>query len=133
VVALEGRRRDAGWIVLATVLAFGAQELSRLVMGDRGAPIVVAFVLGCAAYLYASRPGRLPFTMLIPGLLQLAPGFLGTNATFRALTMGHGASTATFFDVILLAFQLGAGIMVASLLFNKRRRRKARAQPAPAH
>src|SRR5262249_19240933 len=78
VVCLEGKSRDGGWIVAATVLAFGAQELTRLVLGDKGAPIVVAFVLGSAAYLYARRPGRVPFTMLIPGLLQLAPGFLGT-------------------------------------------------------
>src|SRR5262249_24984773 len=108
VVCLNGKPRDAGWIVAATVIAFGTQELTRLALGDKGAPIVVAFVLGLVAYLYARRPGRVPFTMLVPGLLQLAPGFLGTKATFRALTVGQGSSTATFFDVVVLAFQLGA-------------------------
>jgi len=125
VVCLEGRPRDVGWIVAAVVLAFGAQELTRASLGDRGAPIVVAFVLGCAAYLYARRPGRVPFTILVPGLLQLAPGFLGTKATFRMLTVGAQASTTTFFDVILLALQLGIGILIAGLLF-KNRSRKAR-------
>jgi len=130
VVCLEGKPRDVGWIVAATVIAFGAQELTRLVLGEKGAPIVVAFVLGSAAYLYARRPGRVPFTMLIPGLLQLAPGFLGTKATFRALTLGEASSAASYFDVIILAFQLGAGILLASLLF-KHRRRKTRVVPAP--
>ncbi len=129
VVCLEGRSRDVGWIVAAVVIAFGAQELTRLPLGDRGAPIAVAFVLGCAAYLYARRPGRVPFTILVPGLLQLAPGFLGTKATFRMLTVGAEASATTYFDVILLALQLGIGILVAGLLF-KHRPRKARVAPA---
>ena len=131
VVCLEGRRRDVGWIVLATVIAFGTQELTRVVLGDRGAPIAVAFVLGCAAYLYALRPGRVPFTMMVPGLLQLAPGFLGTKATFKMLTLGEASSSASFFDVIILALQLGIGILVAGLLF-KHRPRRPRVAPAPA-
>jgi uncharacterized membrane protein YjjP (DUF1212 family) len=130
VVCLEGRPRDVGWIVAAAVIAYGAQELSRIPLGDRGAPIVVAFVLGLAAYLYARRPGRVPFTMLVPGLLQLAPGFLGTNATFKMLTVGaRTSSSASYFDVILLALQLGIGILAASLVF-KHRPRKA-PEPAP--
>ncbi|HVU53109.1 MAG TPA: threonine/serine exporter family protein [Polyangia bacterium] len=130
VVCLEGRPRDVGWIVLAVVIAFGAQELTRLPVGDRGAPIVVAFILGLAAYLYARRPGRVPFTMLVPGLLQLAPGFLGTKATFGLLTVGAQRSSATFYDVILLALQLGVGILLAGLVF-RRRPPKAHAAPAP--
>jgi uncharacterized membrane protein YjjP (DUF1212 family) len=131
VVCLEGRPRDVGWIVAATVIAYGAQELTRIPNGDRGAPIIVAFVLGCAAYLYARRPGRVPFTMLVPGLLQLAPGFLGTKATFKLLTVGDGTqSSASYFDVILLALQLGIGILAASMLF-RHRRGKARVAPAP--
>jgi uncharacterized membrane protein YjjP (DUF1212 family) len=131
VACLEGRRRDVGWIVLATVIAFGAQELTRLALGDRGAPIAVAFVLGCAAYLYARRPGRVPFTMLVPGLLQLAPGFLGTKATFKMLTLGESSSDANFFEVIVLALQLGIGILVAGLLL-KHRARRAQVASAPA-
>jgi uncharacterized membrane protein YjjP (DUF1212 family)/uncharacterized membrane protein YjjB (DUF3815 family) len=131
VVALNGTPSEVGWIVAATVIAFGAQELSRHALGERGAPIVVAFVLGCAAYLYARRPGRYAFTMLVPGLLQLAPGFLGTNATFRALTVGAGYSDASFFDVIVLAFQLGIGILAAGVVF-KHRRQPARMAPAAA-
>jgi uncharacterized membrane protein YjjP (DUF1212 family)/uncharacterized membrane protein YjjB (DUF3815 family) len=125
VVCLEARPRDAGWIVAAAVIAFGAQEVTRLLPGHRGAPIVVAFILGCAAYLYARRPGRVPATILVPGLLQLAPGFLGTEATFRLLRVG-GAETesnASYFGIIVLALQLGLGILAAGLLFKNLRRR----------
>ena len=131
VVCLEARPRDVGWIVAAAVIAYGAQELSRLPLGDRGAPLVVSFVLGCAAYLYARRPGRVPFTMLVPGLLQLAPGFLGTKATFRMLTVGAPVpASASYFDVVLLALQLGIGILAAGLLF-KRVGRRAQTVPPP--
>ncbi|HLK93045.1 MAG TPA: threonine/serine exporter family protein [Polyangia bacterium] len=124
VVCLEGRPRDVGWIVAAAVIAYGAQELTRLPLGDEGAPIVVAFVLGSAAYLYARRPGRVPFTMLVPGLLQLAPGFLGTKATFKLLSVDQPISSGgSYFGVILLALQLGIGILVSGLLFKHLRRR----------
>ena len=85
-------------------------------MGARGAPIVAAFVLAVAAYLQARIPGHIPFTMIVPGLLQLAPGFLGTEATFKMLTVGEATSGSSFFDVIVLAVQLGIGILAASLL-----------------
>jgi uncharacterized membrane protein YjjB (DUF3815 family) len=113
------------------VIAFGTQELARRALGERGAPIVVAFVLGWAAYIYARRPGRVAFTIMVPGLLQLAPGFLGSNATFRMLTVGVNSPTASYFDVILLALQLGIGILLAGLLF-KHRHRKPRLASAPA-
>ena len=47
------------------------------------------------------------------------------------LTVGQrGASSATYFDVILLALQLGVGILAAGLLF-KYLRRRARIVPPP--
>ena len=64
--------------------------------------------------------------MIILGLLQLAPGFLGTEATFKLMTIGAPSNSASFFGVIVLAAQLGIGILVAGLLFRKRKPRAAR-------
>ena len=37
----DGKPRDVGWIVAATLIAFGAQELTRLVLGEKGSvPLV---------------------------------------------------------------------------------------------
>lgn len=133
VVNLEGRRRDVPWIVLAAVVAFGSQELTRVAFGTRGAPMIAAFILGSVAYLYARRPGRFPFTIIVPGMLQLAPGFLGTTTTFRLMTAGEHPTEASFFDVIVLAVQLGIGILAAGLLFGRRRSRfRQRRRGAPA-
>jgi uncharacterized membrane protein YjjB (DUF3815 family) len=132
VVCLQARARDVVWVVGAVVLAFGVQELTRLSVGSRGAPTVAAFVLAVAAYLQARIPGHIAFTMIVPGLLQLAPGFLGTEATFSLLTMGQATrSGSSFFDVIVLAVQLGIGILAAGLLFRKRKPRP-RIEPARA-
>ena len=121
---LQGRRRDVIWMVAAAVLAFGTQELSKTAVGAHGAPMLAAFVLGMASYLQARIPGHVAFTMLVPGLLQLAPGFLGTEATIGLLRQG-GASghPDTFFGVILVSVQLGLGLLVATLLFRRRRPR----------
>jgi uncharacterized membrane protein YjjP (DUF1212 family)/uncharacterized membrane protein YjjB (DUF3815 family) len=126
---MEGRPAEIPWIVLSSVLAVGSEELTYLVFGERGAPILAAFILGSAAYLSARLPGRYPITMILPGLRQITPGFLGTRATFKMLTAGQSSSSASFFDVILLAIQLGIGITLAGLLF-KRRVRRAHQPPA---
>lgn len=119
VVCLQARRRDAIWIVAAAVLAFGAVELTRRHLGAHGAPAAAAFILAAAASLQARIPGHIAFTVLVPGLLQLAPGFLGTEATFKMLTLGAPESDASFYGVIILAVQLAVGILAASLLFRK--------------
>lgn len=121
VICLQGRPRDVVWIAGAAVLAFGAQDLVRRFVGEHGAPIVAAFILGVAAYLQARIPGHVASTMLLPGLLQLAPGFLGTETTFKMLTLGDTATNASYFGVIVLAVQLGIGILAATLLFRRRR------------
>jgi uncharacterized membrane protein YjjP (DUF1212 family) len=123
VVCLQARPRDVIWVVAAVIIAFGAQELTRMPVGQRGAPILAAFVLGVAGYLQARIPGHIAFTMIIPGLLQLAPGFMGTEATFAMLTAHKGESGGNYYGVVVLAVQLGIGILAASLIFRRRRPR----------
>ena len=132
VVCLQARPRDVVWVVGAAVLAFGVQELTRHSVSARGAPVIAAFVLGVAGYAQARIPGHIAFTMIVPGLLQLAPGFLGTEATFRMLTAGDNSKSATFYGVIVLAVQLGLGILAASLIF-RRRGHRPRATSVAAH
>jgi uncharacterized membrane protein YjjP (DUF1212 family)/uncharacterized membrane protein YjjB (DUF3815 family) len=122
----EGRREDVPWIVLSAVIAVGSEELTYVIFGVRGAPALAAFILGVAAYFHARVPGRYAITMILPGLRQITPGFFGTRATLDRLVAGQSTSTASFFDVVLLAIQLGLGITAAGLLFKRRRARSAR-------
>jgi uncharacterized membrane protein YjjB (DUF3815 family) len=122
IACLQGPPRDALAIVAAVLVAYVAQELTKRVVGERGAPIVSAFVLGAVAYLHAHATGRSVPVMLVPGLLQLAPGFLGTKAVLHLLGRAESTSAAdeTFFRVLQVAVQLVTGLLLASLLFNRR-------------
>jgi uncharacterized membrane protein YjjB (DUF3815 family) len=110
-------------VVAAAVLAYGAQEVTKRIFGAHGAPMLAAFVLGTAAYLHASTTGRSVPVMMVPGLLQLAPGFLGTESVLRLLRPGESqqAEEDSFFRVVVVALQLALGLLVAGLLFRRRR------------
>ena len=120
-LCLQAPMRDLGWVIIAVLLAVGAQEATKLAFGDPGSPFAAAFVLGVAGQLFGRWSGRLPAIFVIPGLLQLTPGFLGTRAEFQAL-VGHraGTPTATMGNVFLLALQLVTGLLIATVLFRKR-------------
>lgn len=123
VACLQGPRRDAGAIVAAAVLAYAAQEVTKRIVGEHGAPMLSAFVLGTAAYLHAHATGRSLPVMMVPGLLQLAPGFLGTEAVLRLIGRepSSQAEELSFFRVMIIAVQLGTGLLIAGLLFRTRR------------
>jgi uncharacterized membrane protein YjjP (DUF1212 family) len=140
VACLQMRWHDAPWVVGGVLLAFGVQELTKRAIPDQGAPMASAFVLGSAAYLQARATGRSPAIVIVPGLLQLSPGFLGTEAVLALLTGTGGNDKATFFQVGLVALQLSIGILIASVLFHPRARRDRdeapsaqRARAARAH
>ncbi|MBX3157743.1 MAG: threonine/serine exporter family protein [Deltaproteobacteria bacterium] len=122
VLCLQARPSDAPWIVFGVLVAYGAQALTKRVFGPDGAPLIAAFVLGAAGYAHARvvRDG-LPATVIVPGLLQISTGFLGTQAVF-GLLRGEAGGHATFFQVFLVAFQLVGGLLLASVLFADRRR-----------
>jgi uncharacterized membrane protein YjjP (DUF1212 family) len=117
VVCLQLRWHDAPWVIGGVLVAFAVQELTKHFIPDRGAPMVSAFMLASVAYLQARATGRSPAFVLVPGMLQLAPGFLGTKAVLHLLT-GTGGGDATFFDVALVALQLSIGILMAGVLLR---------------
>ena len=140
-LVLQGRARDLPWIVAAAFIAYGAHKLTILVFGGQGSLFLAALVLGIAAGLQARLPGHNAATMVIPGLLQLAPGFLGTQDILGALGRGAHGGDMHFINVILAALQLVSGLLAAEILVGllgdvKGRRARARAKdrprPAPA-
>lgn len=80
----------------------------------------MAIGLGMAAEIFTSQRFTATELMIVPGLLQLAPGFIGTEASLRLLRHGAAGGEATFFDVMLVAVQLGTGLLIADLLFRRR-------------
>ena len=132
-VCLQARRRDLPWVLFGTLLAFGADRLSKALLGHDGSPLLAALVLGVVAMVVGRKPDRAYGTMVIPGLLQLAPGFVGTDAVMRLIRVGGsvGAEEATFFKVGMVTTQLVIGLMLASLLAPRSRRTNRRGTDAP--
>jgi uncharacterized membrane protein YjjP (DUF1212 family) len=121
IFCLQAPWRDALAMVAAAVVAFGAQELTKAVVGEHGAPVLAALVLGAVAYLHARVTGRAAPIMVVPGLLQLAPGFMGTKATLHLLEPHASmvSNTDGFMQVFVVAIQLGLGLLIADLLFRR--------------
>jgi uncharacterized membrane protein YjjP (DUF1212 family) len=116
VACMQGRARDAGWIVAAVLVAWGAQEVTKQLFGGAGSPFLATFALGLFAYLQARIPGHLPATIIFPGLMQLAPGFLGTEAVVALLRPSQADPGSTFFHVLVVALQIVTGLLAASLI-----------------
>jgi uncharacterized membrane protein YjjP (DUF1212 family) len=132
IFCLQAPGRDALAMVAAALVAFGAQELTKVVVGDQGAPVLAALVLGAVAYLHARVTGRATPIMLVPGLLQLAPGFMGTKATLHLL-QPHASMVSNadgFLQVFVVALQLGLGLLIADLLFRRQHKAAVAARQA---
>lgn len=120
-VCMAGRRRDLVGIVGGVLLAYGTQAGMKAVLGEQGSPMMAAFVLGVAGLLYGRGGQRMPMTVIMPGMLQLAPGFMGTQAIIALLGMGRpGAEDARPFDVLMVALQLVLGLVFATLVVPPR-------------
>ncbi|MCY1047112.1 threonine/serine exporter family protein [Corallococcus sp. bb12-1] len=119
-VCMSGRPRDVGWIVCGVLIAYATQAAAKAVLGDKGSPLVSAFVLGVAGLLYGRGKDRMPMTVIMPGLLQLAPGFVGTQALVALLGAGGAGAKARLFDVLLVALQLVLGLVFATVVVPPR-------------
>ncbi len=118
VICLQARFREVGWVFTAILLAYGTQELTKLVVGEAGSPFTAAFALGVAGQLYQRVSGRSTQALfVVPGLLQLTPGFLGTRVVLTRLVDATQPGPV-FIDVLLITLQLVTGLFVAGILLR---------------
>lgn len=120
---MQGRKRDLPWIVSGVLIAFSAQELSKVIFGANGSPFLTSFVLGLAGVFTLGRMGRPPHILIMPGLLQIVPGFIGSQAILVLLGLGASAESSeeTFFRVLLIALEIVFGLAVATLFLKRKK------------
>jgi uncharacterized membrane protein YjjP (DUF1212 family) len=128
-VCLQGRWRDTPWMVAGVLVAFGSHEITKLIFPPDGSPFLATFLLAAVAIVQYRLGGRLPAILIIPGFLQIAPGFLGSESVLALLRPGTYPSTDSFFHVILLALQLVTGLLVAEAVFGWRGPRPSPVSP----
>src|SRR5688500_14687325 len=102
-LCLQARWRDLPWVAGAVVFAYGIQVLVQLGIPEQGSGLISAFALGLVAELQAKLHGTLPAMLIVPGLLQLAPGFLGTKIVLSLLHDAPGAGGGGYFGVLLVS------------------------------
>ena len=120
-VCLQARARDLPWVVAGALVGHGSHLLTKVVLGGDGSPLIAALILGLLGVWQGRRPGHALGTVLIPGLLQMAPGFVGTAAVMQLLRGHAHGESATFFKVGLVALQLVIGVMLAPLILRRKR------------
>lgn len=121
VVLFQARKRDFGWILLASIVAFVSSRLGSAWLGPELGAGLGAMALGIAANLFGRRT-RLPNQIMeLPGLLLLVPGSIGFRG-LAFLTMGEtevGVQTA--FRMVFLAVALVMGLSLANALVRPRK------------
>jgi uncharacterized membrane protein YjjB (DUF3815 family) len=123
-VCLQARMRDLGFVMLGVLVAWGAQEVTKVMMGPSGAPMFSALVLAAVAQLQSRVTGRAPALVIVPGLLQLTPGFLGTESVLHALHPGDTPHAGAGTSVPMVAMQVVTGLVTGNVLFRQRRERE---------
>lgn len=120
VVLLKAEPRDAGWIVLSGVLAFGGASLGGKLFGSELGTFIGGFVVGWVSNWYARLTNRSSQIMLVPGLLLLVPGSIGVRSLASLLDRHVELGVEGAFKMVLIAVSLVSGILIANVVSPKR-------------
>lgn len=121
VVLFRARVRDAGWILLAGVLAVQAVDLGTSSLGPQLGAFVGALAVGTAGNLFA-RLWRRPAVLLqVPGLILLVPGSLGFRSLTQLMREDVLSGLETAFDTTLVGIALATGLLLANVVVPPRR------------
>lgn len=120
VVTLRVQPRDAGWVLLAGILAVTVGRIGTSALGPLGA-FVGGLAVGLAGNLYARLTKRPAAVVQVPGLLMLVPGSIGYHS-FNAFIQADAPSGANLaVQMFLIGVALVYGLLFANLLAPPRR------------
>ena len=113
-VIYQGRPRDYGWTLGASLLAWSTAHFATGMLGPEAGAGIAALVLGAACNQY-SRRRRCPGAMLLlPSLMVILPGSLGV----RGLTMLLEQQTLQGLQAGFQALSVTVALMLGLLLAN---------------
>ena len=121
VVLLKAEVRDAGWIVLAGVLAFVGARFGQQALGPELGAFGGALVVGCFSNWYARVTDRPAQITMVPGLLLLVPGSIGLRALASFVESDTQIGVESAFRMLLIAVSLVAGTLIANIVSPRRK------------
>ncbi len=120
-VLLKARPDDRGWILLAAGISLAGSRLGGYLLGAELGAFVAAMLVASAAHAFARMKDRPIALILTPGILSLVPGSVGFLSV-RSLLEGDVANAIeTGFRMLLVAFAIAAGMLVATAAVPPRR------------
>jgi uncharacterized membrane protein YjjP (DUF1212 family) len=120
-VLLQGRWRDAGWVVFAALLALYGARLGAMMLGAELGVCVGAFMVGVAGNTFSRVLRRPAITLVAPGILPLVPGSLGLRGTAFLFMDSPSRGASWALAALVIAGALVAGLLAANVFVPPRR------------
>lgn len=120
-VLLRARLVDAGWILAAGCIAYGAARAGADVLGLELGGFAGALAVGVFANLYALLRDRPSQVLLVPGTLLLVPGSFGFRSVSALLEREIVSGIETAFTMFFIATGIVAGLLLANVVIPKRK------------
>lgn len=121
VVLLRAHRRDAGWIVASSIVAFVGSRFGAHALGPELGAFAGAIAVGAGSNLFGRITRRPSVITLVPGLLMLVPGSIGFQSLAALVEEDVVSGVATGFRMVIVAISLATGLLVANLIVPPRR------------
>ncbi len=119
-ILLRAERHDAGWILLAGVLAIVGSRLGSAWLSPDLGVFLGALTVGVASNLYARVLDRPAAVTLVPGILLLVPGSIGYRSLASLLDQQVVLGVEAAFKMVLIAAALVSGLLIANVLLPAR-------------
>lgn len=119
-VTLRARPTDSAGIFLAGAIAIVGAKLGAAAAGPEVGPLVASFLLGLASNVFARLTRRPAAVIQVPGLMLLVPGSIGLSSVSAMLERETIAGVQGAFAVVLVAFSLVTGLLVANAVLPPR-------------
>jgi uncharacterized membrane protein YjjP (DUF1212 family) len=119
-VLLRAQPRDAGFIVLAGILAFLGARFGAQALGPELGAFVGALAVGVASNAYARALDRPAGVTLVPGILLLVPGSLGFRSLSSLMDQETVLGVEAAFRMTLIAVSLATGLLFSNVLLPVR-------------
>lgn len=120
-VLFQARRRDAPWILLASLAAWASAQLVPAHLGAEVAAFTGALVLGLVGNVIGRALRRPSSVTKVPGLMLLVPGSIGYRSVEAFLAKDALAGVEAAASTALTAAALVGGLLAANGLFPSRR------------
>jgi uncharacterized membrane protein YjjP (DUF1212 family) len=119
-VIFQAMREDAGWIVIACAVGFGAARLGSHYLGGAFGAGLGAWVLGAGSNLLARWRGHPPWVTLLPGIMLLVPGSVGIRSLDYVLHKQMLTGLDTAFQMVFIAVAMLMGLLLANVMVRSR-------------